>query len=93
MVDNLKKRDAVAIAKKLGAEINPSGIHQNAVFRHDGQIVLTFGIRHGNNSNHGHLIGENHDLKLNATRANALAKCTMSKVEYIEVLREKGIIE
>jgi hypothetical protein len=55
-------------------------------------VVLTFGIRHGAKTSQGHLVGENHDLKLNLRRAKALAQCTLSKDEYLKILRDKGLI-
>ncbi len=88
----LEKRDAVDIAKKIGAKVDPDGVHQRATLEHNGQIVLTFGIRHGSKTGQGHLVGENHALKLNATKAVALARCNMTKDEYIEHLRERRII-
>jgi hypothetical protein len=63
-----------------------------ATLRVDGNIVLTFGIRHGAKSGHGHLCGSNRDLRMNEGRVVALARCTMSKDEYFDVLREKGVL-
>ncbi len=88
----LEKRDAEDIARKIGATVKRQGKHQRATLEYNGQIVLTFGIRHGSNTGQGHLVGENHALKLNATKAKALASCAMTKNEYIEHLREKSII-
>jgi hypothetical protein len=88
----LEKRDAIDIAKKLGADLQKDGAHQKAIFWHDGKLVLWFGIRHGRTTGQGHLVGENHQLKLNATGALALARCTMTKDEYIQHLKDCGII-
>lgn len=88
----LEKRDAEDIARKIGATVKPQGKHQTATLEYNGQIVLTFGIRHGLRTGQGHLVGENHALKLNATKAIALARCDMTKDEYIEHLRERNII-
>jgi hypothetical protein len=88
----LEQREAVTIAKKIGADLRKDGAHQLATLRHAGKIVLTFGIRHSKKTGQGHLVGENRDLKLNLTRAKALAACTFSKDEYFQVLKERGII-
>jgi len=63
-----------------------------ADLRIGGKLILTFGIRHGKNSGHGHLCGSNGDLKLSETRAVALARCTMSKDEYLQHLKDRGIL-
>ncbi len=86
------QREALEIAKKIGANLNPDGKHQTATLWHKGKLILRFGIRHSKKSGQGHLVGENHELRLNATRALALAKCTMSKEEYIEHLKGRGLI-
>ena len=68
------------------------GPHQRAIVKYDGQIVITFGIRHGSNTGQGHLVGKNHDLKLSATEAIALARCQMTKIQYFDHLKARGII-
>lgn len=88
----LEQRDALGIAKKIGAIVEKDGPHQKAIFYHEGKLVLWFGIRHGRTTGQGHLVGENHQLKLNAQSALALARCTMSKDEYIQYLKARGII-
>ena len=88
----LEQRDAKDIARKIGATVDPQGKHQRATLEYNGRIVLTFGIRHGSKTGQGHLVGKNHELKLSATKAIALARCDMTKDEYIEHLRERNII-
>ncbi len=90
---NLQKRDVLDIAGKLGATVDSDGKHQRAFFRHNGTLILTFGIRHGSKSGHGHLVGERGDLKLNARRVKELAQCSMSRDEYIEHLIGIGLID
>ena len=90
---NLQRRDALEIASKLGAAVTSNGKHKRASFRHNGQLILTFGIRHGSKSGHGHLVGKTGDLKLNARRVEELARCPMSKEEYIEHLIGIGLID
>ena len=90
-MQKLDKNDAVKIAKKLGAIITKDGAHQLAEWFEDGSKILEFGIRHGGKSGHGHLIGEkNGNLHLNATKAFELAKCTFSKDDYIENLKDNN---
>jgi hypothetical protein len=88
----LLKEDALSIAKKLKAFIEPEGPHQNATFYYNGLFILEFGIRHGKNSGHGHLVGENGPLRLNETKAVSFARCHISLEEYVEILIQKGVI-
>ena len=89
----LERNDALEIARKIGADLAPHGKHQTATLWHLGKLVLRFGIRHGSRTGQGHLVGQNHPLKLNATKALDLAHCTMSKDEYVEHLKSVGIIQ
>ncbi len=88
----LNQTDALNIAAKIGAKVEKDGAHQRAMLFHQDKLVLVFGIRHGKKGGHGHLEGENRDLKLNSARAVALARCTLSKEDYFEVLRERGVL-
>jgi hypothetical protein len=88
----LLKDDAINIAKKIGASVQKDGKHQKAIFYHKNLLIFQFGIRHGTNAGHGHLVGENKNLHLNETQAIALARCTLSKEAYIQILIEKGAI-
>jgi hypothetical protein len=85
-------REATFIAKKLKAEIDPDGAHKIASVFHEGILILSFGIRHGAKSPHGHLVGRYGELKMSETKVAQLAQCTMSREEYIEELREIGEI-
>src|SRR5260370_13143469 len=88
----LLKADAEAIAAKIGAKVAPDGKHQKAFFYHGGKLILRFGIRHGRNTGQGHFEGENHQLKLSATKALALSRCNITTDEYIQILTPKGLI-
>jgi hypothetical protein len=88
----IDKKAALKIATKIGAEVQPHGKHQKALLYHNGKLVLRFGIRHGRDSGHGHLVGENHDLKLSERDVFALAECTLSKIQYFKILVQKGVI-
>jgi hypothetical protein len=88
----IQKREALAIVSKLGAKLEPDGKHQLATFEVDGVIILTFGIRHGRDGGHGHLVGRYGNLFLNETKVLQLATCTMSRTDYIAYLKDIGEI-
>jgi len=87
----IERDDAYTIAKKIGADVEKAGKHARAILRVKGQLILTFGIRHGPKSGHGHLCGSNGDLKMNEARVIALARCHMTKDEYFQHLKNVGI--
>lgn len=88
----LEKNDALDIATKLGAVVQKNGKHQRAIVRYEGKIIFTFGIRHGTRTGQGHLVGRNRDLRLSETQALALARCTITKEAYFDILRERGLL-
>jgi len=88
----IQKGEALAIARKLGATIDPDGPHQIATFEYDGKAILTFGIRHGKKGGHGHLVGRYRELRMGETKVMALASCAMSKDEYVQYLIDIGDI-
>ena len=88
----IERDDAYTIATKIGAEVQKAGKHARATLRMDGRIILTFGIRHGPKSGHGHLCGATGDLKMSETNVVALARCTMTKDQYFEFLKGKGVL-
>ena len=88
----IQKREALVIASKLGAKLERDGKHQLATFEVGGVAVITFGIRHGNKGGHGHLAGQQGNLRLSEHRVVKLANCTMSRDEYIQHLKDIGEI-
>ena len=80
---------ATKIAEKLDAEIERAGAHVTATVRVDGVIVVTFGIRHSKKAKNGHLPKELHIGEGDAFR---LGTCTMSREQYYERLRRKGLL-
>jgi hypothetical protein len=88
----LNKDDAQKIAKKLKARIHPGSAHDIAVIEHDGKHIADFGIRRGSRRDlgHGHIPG---DIHLNLRDANSLAQCTLSREQWIQRMKEKGLIE
>jgi hypothetical protein len=86
----LDKGRALNIARKLGADLDPSGAHIQAYVRWEGTIVVSFGIRHSKKAKNGHIPGE---LQIGPHQALNLANCPMSKEDYLEVLRGKGLLQ
>ena len=88
----LTSRDAESIAKKLHAEIETDRkAHDRAVIVEDGISVATYGIRRGSrrDTGHDHMPG---DLHITMGQCKRLSACTLSREEYIELLRAQGRI-
>jgi hypothetical protein len=91
MATIITKELALRIAAKLGATLEKGGAHSIAYVYHRGLLVASFGIRHGSRKGAGH----DHvpsDIHLSLGKAKRLGQCAMSKEQWIESLREKGII-
>ena len=87
----LKKRDARNIVSKLGQSIDTSSSgHDRVRVRLRGQLVASFGIRRGSKSLQGHIP---HALGLSASEAQQLARCRMSKGQYLKRLEEQGKLD
>jgi hypothetical protein len=88
----LNKDDAQKIAKKLNARMHPGSKHDIAVIEYEGKHVADFGIRRGSrrDQGHGHVP---RDIHLNLRDALSLAQCTLSNAEWIQRMKEKGLIE
>jgi hypothetical protein len=58
---------------------------------HEGKLIAHFGMRRGSEKDkgHDHIIK---DLHLNPHKARLLAQCPLSKEQWLEILRVKGII-
>ena len=84
----LLRKDAEDIARKLRAATS-SGAHITAAVHHNGVLVASFGIRHGSRSAHGHLPGA---LHLSQSQTVQLARCQISRDQYFELLRKKGLL-
>ncbi len=85
------QEDAWAIQKKLKAEIdNSSKAHIQIRFWYDGKLVIQYGIRRGSRElGHGHI---NKDMMLTQSECRTFRQCQMSVDEYVEILKEKGVI-
>jgi hypothetical protein len=91
-LSRIKKADALRIVNKIGATLEPNGAHQTATLEVGGLIILRFGVRHGRDSGHGHLCGEHVALKINESKVVALARCTLSKDQYFQILTDIGLM-
>lgn len=80
------------IVKKLGAQVEarPRKAHDLAHVRVDGKIVALFGLRRGSSKEAGH----DHipdALHVSPRDAKLLGQCPMSRDEWVEKLRAKGL--
>lgn len=87
----LTKTHAEAIAKKLKATIRPKAAHDLAIVEHNNKRIVQFGVRRGSrrDSGHDHLPG---DLHLNFRDTMELARCPLTRDEWIRRMKEKGLI-
>jgi hypothetical protein len=88
----ITREHAAKIAAKLRATFRTGGNHDIAVIEFEGRRIAQFGIRRGSRRDAGH----DHipaSIYVNARSALDLARCPMSYEQWIEVLREKGLIE
>lgn len=82
-------REALAIAKKLGAAIEPGAKHDKVIIRYQDRIIATYGVRRSRSVSHGYVPSQ---IFVSETEALRLATCTMSAAEYYEKMLEKGKI-
>lgn len=88
----LDKDDAYKIARKLSAVIDTTKrAHDLACIYYEGVLVAQYGIRRGSrrNQGHGHIP---HSLHLTQKEASLLALCPLSKDEFFQLLKDRGII-
>lgn len=83
-------KHAEAIAGKLGCTIKEGKRHRLAQLRHEGKLVMMFGIRRGSRE-------EGHDylprqLHLTPKQCRELRDCTLSKEAYLDVLKQKSLL-
>ncbi len=82
---------AVAIAKKLKAEIREGRGHTQVVVKIDGTYIGRFGIRRGKKG-----LGHNYIAKqigVTMKEALGLARCTLYREDYERLLREQGKLD
>jgi len=88
----ITKDHAAKIAAKLRATFRQGGGHDIAIIEYEGKRIAQFGIRRGSrrDSGHDHIPAS---IYVSARSALDLARCPMSYGQWIEALREKGLIE
>jgi hypothetical protein len=87
----ITKDHAAKITAKLHATIRKDGNHDIAVIEYEGKRIAQFGIRRGSrcDASHDHIPAS---IYVSTRSALDLARCPMSYAQWIEVLREKGLI-
>jgi hypothetical protein len=85
----MKVHEFTKIENKLGLKTRNAG-DRLAWFEHDGMIVVRTKRSHGNKDLPENLIRQ--QLKLNETQFSGLISCSVSRDDYIEILRSKLII-
>ena len=85
------KDEAERIAEKLDAEIKEKPKHKQAIIRHEGQAIAWYGIRRASRRDTGHSYVPK-QIHVTQAQAELLARCSLSKDDYFNILRERGII-
>ena len=86
----LTQKDALKIAKKLGATIQSGKKHDQVIVKHMDKFIARFGIsRASKEKNHNYIPGQ---LKVLRTEARKLADCQMSQNDYFSSLHSRGIV-
>src|ERR1700722_15368121 len=92
---NITKELALKIRDKLGAQEFPNkrkqAPHDNYGVYHEGMLVGIIGIRRGSSKDAGH----DHipkDLNVNANLAKQIGACTKDREDYLQKLREQGLL-
>ena len=85
----LQKKQAVDIANKLKADIVRKTNHDIAIVRWQGFFIGSFGIRRDRYAGHGHIPGQ---IFITQSEALQLARCHMSKDDYFDILRQRGVL-
>lgn len=89
-MSTITKEGAVKIAKKLRAELRDGPKHFIASIFHDEIMISRFGIRRGGkDEGHDYIISQ---LFVTNRDASRLALCPMSLEEWIQQMKDKGII-
>jgi len=84
------QKHALTIAKKLGCAFREGKAHQYADLFVQGKLIVSFGIRRASREvGHGHIP---RDLNITQKQSRDLHDCTLSKEEYLEVLRQKNLL-
>jgi hypothetical protein len=89
----ITKELAVKIVAKLGGKyVRVKGAaHDLVEIWHGGQVIASFGMRHGSSKDlgHDHIPGE---IFVGTGFAKLLGQCPKSRDEWLQVLQAKGVI-
>lgn len=85
----MKVHEFEKIVNKLGLKVRNSG-DRLAWFEYEGQIVVRTKRSHGNKEQPGNMIRQ--QLKLNEKQLAGLIKCDVSLEDYIQILKNKKVI-
>jgi hypothetical protein len=90
---SLKVADVDRVHRKLDMEIR-EGRYRLAFFVYDGQRVISTRRSNGRGDIAGR-IGDfiRQQMKVSETQFRGLVDCTVSRDDYIRILREKGVID
>lgn len=88
---SIGKDEAERIAKKLDAEIEEKPKHKQVIIRHEGQAVALYGIRRASKRDTSHSYVSK-QIHVTQAQAESLARCSLSKDDYFNILRERKII-
>ena len=81
------------VAKLKGVKISSKNkAHDEYAVIHDGRIIAIISIRRGSNKEAGHDYVPN-ELQIGPAKARLLGQCPMRRNEYIQSLRERGLLE
>lgn len=89
MASVLTAREALAIAKKLDAELSEGRKHLRVTVRLNDQLVGSYGIRRGGNLPHDFVPRQTHAT---TRQAIDLARCPLTKEAFAAILVQQGII-
>jgi hypothetical protein len=91
-MQNLNRDHADKIAKKLKARKHQGSAHEIAVIEYDGKYITEFGLRRGSKKDqgHGHVPAS---IYLSLRDALALAQCSLSYEDWVQRMKDKGVIK
>lgn len=87
----LTARDALKIARKLGAEITEGRNHTRVLVVIDEVVVGSYGVsRSSRERNHDYIARQIGGIS--ARQARDLSRCPLSKEDYVSIIRNKGLL-
>ena len=87
----LTAKDGLNIAKKLGAQVTEGRNHTKVLVVIDNVLIGRYGLSRGSRD-------QNHDYVakqiggISSRQARELSRCPLSKEEYVEIIRDKGLV-